>query len=401
MSNATEPKAETDAPADAAVAARPTAWQRLKRAGVRLVLLIGVPAAAVVAAGAIWISGGRYVETQNAYVKADIAHVASELDGRIRTVHVRDHERVKAGDLLLSLDAAPFEMALARSEAEIETARQEIAAREAALDEANSELREAEGRLAYLKRQIDRQRRLAKRGIVASTKLEEAREDLRQAQDRVAVMRQKVARAKVALGGRSGRDADLHPLVREKLVARDEARLNLERTRIRASVAGQVVSLRLQSGEHIESAKPLMAIVSASAPWIEANFKETELTHIREGMRATIALDIYPDTTWEAEVASISPATGAEFALLPPQNASGNWVKVVQRLPVKLRLTGDSPELPLRAGMTATVSVDTRRERSFADLVGPWGEVADRYARAWLGPLMASAPISPAEASQN
>jgi len=136
-------------------------------------------------------------------------------------------------------------------------------------------------------------------------------------------------------------------------------------------VAGQVVNLRLQRGEPVEESKPLMAIVVADNPWVEANFKETELTHVRAGMKATITLDIDPGRTWDAEVASISPATGAEFALLPPQNASGNWVKVVQRLPVKLRIVGaDNAVGVFRAGMTATVSVDTKRQRSMAQLFG-------------------------------
>jgi len=147
----------------------------------------------------------------------------------------------------------------------------------------------------------------------------------------------------------------------------------LQRTRIRAPIDGQVVNQRLQPGEQVEVAKALMAIVADSQPWIEANFKETELTHIRAGMTADVRLDIYPDLVWRAEIASISPATGAEFALLPPQNASGNWVKVVQRLPVKFRLRPKGPDRPpLRAGMTATVSVDTKRERSLAQLFGNW-----------------------------
>lgn len=211
-------------------------------------------------------------------------------------------------------------------------------------------------------------------------------------------MREKVARARVELGGEPGRDPDLHPLVREKIVAREEAKLKLSRTRITAPVSGQIVNLRLQVGEHIESAKPLMAIVSKAAPWVEANFKETELTHIREGMAATIELDIYPGETWAAKVGSISPATGAEFALLPPQNASGNWVKVVQRLPVKFHLKGDGPALPLRAGMTATVSVDTKRKRSLEQVFGPWGAVADTYAARLLKPITLS-PATTAEAA--
>jgi membrane fusion protein (multidrug efflux system) len=130
------------------------------------------------------------------------------------------------------------------------------------------------------------------------------------------------------------------------------------------------VNVKLLPGEQVRTATPLFAIVSDTRPWVEANFKETELTYVRPGQSATIVLDIYPDITWDAEVESISPATGAEFALLPPQNASGNWVKVVQRLPVRLRLLPRPNEQPLRAGMTATVKVDTKRERRITQIFG-------------------------------
>ena len=128
--------------------------------------------------------------------------------------------------------------------------------------------------------------------------------------------------------------------------------------------------MSLQQGEQVKAATPLFALVVMSRPWVEANFKETELTHVRVGQKATVVLDTYPDTTWEAVVESISPATGAEFAILPPQNASGNWVKVVQRLPVRLRLLPHVGEPPLRAGMTAAVTIDTERPRSLAGLFG-------------------------------
>jgi len=146
--------------------------------------------------------------------------------------------------------------------------------------------------------------------------------------------------------------------------------LDLARTTVRAPVDGVVVNMRLQQGEQVKAATPLFSLVVLSRPWVEANFKETELTHVKVGQKATVVLDTYPDVTWEALVESVSPATGAEFAILPPQNASGNWVKVVQRLPVKLRLLPHVGEPPLRAGMTATVKIDTGRQRDFTSLLG-------------------------------
>jgi membrane fusion protein (multidrug efflux system) len=137
---------------------------------------------------------------------------------------------------------------------------------------------------------------------------------------------------------------------------------------VRAPVDGVVVNVRVQQGEQVKAATPLFALVVVSRPWVEANFKETELTHVKVGQKASVVLDTYPDTTWEAVVESLSPATGAEFAILPPQNASGNWVKVVQRLPVKLRLLPQVGEPAIRAGMTATVKIDTGRQRHVGDM---------------------------------
>lgn len=340
------------------------------RTWVRPVLLICVPLLAVAVAGAFWLAGGRYVSTQNAYVKADIAQISSELDGRIVEVLVDDHARVKRGDVLLRLDPEPLEIAVARATAEVDSARQQALTMVAAWREATSELAEAEGREIFLKAQMQRNESLAKRGIVSSTTLEEAEDQLRNARARIDVAREKVKRMLAQLGNNPDLEIDTHPMVREKLAALKRAQLDLRRGTIRAPVDGQVVRVRLQPGQQVEAREALMAIVVDSRPWVEANFKETELTHVRPGMAATVTLDIYPDVTWQAEVASISPATGAEFALLPPQNASGNWVKVVQRLPVRLRLKVKPGTPPLRAGMTASVSVDTKRQRSIAQLFG-------------------------------
>ncbi|MEO0729426.1 MAG: HlyD family secretion protein [Pseudomonadota bacterium] len=344
---------------------------------IRPVLLVVIPILVTLAAGYYWLQGGRFVTTDNAYVKTHIAHVSSEQDGRVDVILIDDHAHVKAGDILIELDRAPFEVAVAKARAEVDAARQEVKTLIATLREAETELAEWSGQQAYLDAQLKRQRKLARRGIVASTKLEDAAEAARRGRDRSQVAKQKVARMLAQIGGDPKRPVDLHPRVREKLAALDAAKLDLKRTRIVAPIDGQVVNLRLQPGEQIEAAKALLAIVAESAPWVEANFKETELTHVRAGMFAEVTLDIYPDVTWRASVASISPATGAEFALLPPQNASGNWVKVVQRLPVILKLEPSNGRMPkLRAGMTAGVSVDTKRQRTLASLFGSWAAIA-------------------------
>jgi membrane fusion protein (multidrug efflux system) len=335
---------------------------------VRPVLLVLVPCMAVTAAVGVWLWGGRYVTTENAYVKADIARVAAEVTGRIHSVRIKDHSRVAKGDVLLELDPKPFEIKLAAAKADVDAARTEVRTMIAQWKEAKSELKQAEGQTMYWNAQLERNKALEKRNVVSSSRLEEVENSAREASDRVTVMRSKVARMLSQIGDVE-RPIDEHPLVREKIAERDEAALDLQRTIIRAPVDGTAVNVKLQPGEYVEPDKPLFALVVANRPWIEANFKETELTHVRPGMEATVVLDIYPDVQWKAKIGSISPATGAEFALLPPQNASGNWVKVVQRLPVRVYLEQMPGEPPLRAGMTATVSIDTKRERKLANLL--------------------------------
>jgi len=341
----------------------------MKRRLLRAVLLIGVPL--IVAAGAlvVWQRGGRYVTTENAYVKADIVQVAPEVAGRVVEVGVRDHARVQTGDLLFRIDPDPYKLALAKAEAELDTARQLVETARATYRETLAELGELESRAAFLTRQHARQQDLHARGVAPIAKLEETLSDAQVARERINVVRQRLARLLTALKGDPNLPTDNHPSVREAIADRDRAALDLQRTVVRAPIGGTIVNNKLQRGEQVKVATPVFSLVSERRPWVEANLKETTLTHVQVGQTVDVVLDLYPDFTWVGEVESISPASGAEFAILPPQNASGNWVKVVQRMPVKIRLVPREGEPPLRAGATATIAIDTRRERKFEHIV--------------------------------
>lgn len=343
---------------------------KLSRGMTRAVLLILVPGVAIVGGLLFWLWGGRYISTENAYVKADIVQVTSEVSGRIVKIGARDHAVIRVGELLLEVDPEPYAMALAKSEAELDQTKTQVGVLKAQLAEANAELKEVESKIAFYDAQLDRQKRLVSKGVGAAFRFEEADANASTARDKVMVVKQKIQRILALLTNDPNLPAEKHALVREKMAARDRAALDLHRTRIVAPVDGIVVNMKLMIGEQVRTLTPLFAIVSSHRPWVEANFKETELTHVKPGQSARVVFDIYPDLEWQASVQSISPATGAEFALLPPQNASGNWVKVVQRLPVKLRLEPRVGEPPLRAGMTASVKVDTERQRSLSQLFG-------------------------------
>jgi len=345
---------------------------------VRPLALFGVPLLVLVGALTFWLQGGRYASTENAFVKADIAQIASEIPGRILEVRVRDHALVAEGDLLVRLDPEPHRLALARADAEIDSARATVEQLKVSLRETRADAKETENRLAYLEVQAKRQRELSGRGVSSAQRVEQADSEEQQARDRLSMLQQRIARVEAALGGNPEQPTDRYAAVREKQALRDRAALDLTYADIKAPRAGAVVNFKLQVGEQVKAQTPLFALVADRRPWVEANFKETDLTHVTVGQKATVVLDMHPDITWEAEVESISPATGAEFAILPPQNASGNWVKVVQRLPVKLRLTERPGEPPLRAGMTAYVSIDTKRVRSLSGIFGSGPAVAAR-----------------------
>ncbi|MCA8928931.1 MAG: HlyD family secretion protein [Alphaproteobacteria bacterium] len=332
---------------------------------IRAILLIGVPAIAIAIGGYFYLIGGRFVTTENAYVKADILQISADVEGRVTEVAVKDHQRVKQGDLLFRIDSAPIEIAVARARAEMGMVYTEVETMRAQYEEAKSALGEIDARIAYLERQTARQETLRKRGVTSRDALDKVTSDLAVERQKRVAAQQTMHRLLTALGGDANMDAREHPMYKEKVTMLRDARLDLERSAVYAPTNGIITNMKLQTGEYVESGKPVFSLISTGQPWVEANLKETDLTHVKVGQEATVVVDAYPDKMFTATVESISPATGAEFAVLPPQNATGNWVKVVQRLPVKLRIVDDHDEAtPLRAGMTVSISIDTKHKRS-------------------------------------
>jgi membrane fusion protein (multidrug efflux system) len=335
----------------------------------RLILLVGVPAVAVAAGLVLWLQGGRFEETENAYVKAHIIAVTADVSGRVVEVAVRDNEPVAAGALLFRIDPVPFELAVARAEAQMALVRTEVEGLRAEHRVALADAAEAEERIGFLARQLERQAKLKERGMGLEASYDEARHNLEAARRRLESAREKAARVRAALGGEVKLPVHAHPSFVAARAARDAGRDELARVRVVAPAAGIVSNMRLQTGERVERGVPVFSLIESRPMWIEANFKETQLTHMREGQEVTVVADAYPDAKWRGRVSTIAPATKAEFAILPAQNSSGNWVKVVQRVPVLISLdTAPDGQTPLRAGMTVTARVDTGHVRSLSAL---------------------------------
>ena len=316
----------------------------------------------------VWLSSGRTVATDNAYVKGDRAQIATELSGIIVEVPVQENQRVSRGQLLFRLDDQSYRHALTRIDAEIETTRADIRGLRAQWRTKREEIKAALSQQTFAQADFDRQSELAEKKVASTAKLEEARLGLELARQRISAAQEDLQRIEAQLAGDPKIRTDDHPRVKQMMAAREEALLQLRRTMIESPLDG-IVAKRPVPGSYATAGSPAMVVVADTDLWIEANFKETELTRVRPGQKAVIHVDTYPDAQCTGMVQSISQATGAEFAVLPPQNASGNWVKVVQRIPVRVAVACREGDPPLRVGMSTTVEIDTGHTRSFDGLL--------------------------------
>lgn len=361
-------KAEAPAPAKETWTARSRPRRRFRhqlsllRPLVRLLLMVALPLAAAIYGAVWWGQSMRYITTENAYVKADVIAISADVTGRIIDIDARENERVNGGQVLLRIDPRTFEIVIAEAKAELDRVGAEIEATRAQYRSGLREVQSHQERVRYLQGEFERQQTLNRRGVGTGARLDEARHELEMARREVVTAGERNRKLLAELLGNPEIKATAHPKYLAALAKLDRAELDFDRTNVLAPADGIVGNIKLQVGEYVEEGDALFSLVLIDRPWIEANLKETQLTHVRVGQAVTFVVDSYPDTEWRGSIASIAPATGAEFSLLPPQNASGNWVKVVQRVPVRIELASPRPELALRAGMTVQVSIDTGRE---------------------------------------
>jgi membrane fusion protein (multidrug efflux system) len=357
------PPAERAAPAPLAaiVESRPA------RSRLRPLLLALGPIVLIAVALPLYLSGGRYVSTDNAYVRADKLNISSEIAGSVASIAVRESQQVTRGQPLFRLDDEPYRIALASAEAQLGAARNEIMTLQATYRLNMAQIEQARIDVAFYDAAFQRQLDLSKRGVATQSAFDQAKRDLDAAKERVIVAQRSADTALAQLGGDAAADIAANPRVRQAQALIDRARRDLSRAVIVAPMDGIVTNVAaVQIGQYLPAAQPALSIVGTADIWIDANPKETDLTALRAGNPARVTIDAYPGREWRASVASISPATGAEFSVLPAQNASGNWVKVVQRVPVRLRVERAADGPPLRAGMSANVEIDTGEVRTLS-----------------------------------
>ena len=365
---ARRPQSEPES--EAASAERAARRREQRRKLIRWGLIVLGPLAIALVAGTLYLRGGRYVSIDDAYVKADMINVATDVSGMVAEVAVHNNQAVTADQVLFRLDDEPFRFALANAEARLGQVRDDIETMKASYRQKQEDIKGDQIHVEYYDREYQRQADLVSKSFVSRAQYDTARRNFDDARQKLAADRQQLAGIAASLSGNPDIAPEQHPRYLQALAQRDQAARDLRRTVVKAQRPGIVTNVdKLQAGQYLAAGTAAFSLVATDHVWVEANPKETELTHVKPGDVVAIAVDTYPDADWHGTVESLSPASGSEFALLPAQNTSGNWVKVVQRIPIRLRVdtTADMPTL--RAGMSVVATIDTGYRRSIATLL--------------------------------
>ena len=327
-----------------------------ERRWLRPVLMLSMPVILTLVGLYFWMTSGRTVSTDNAQVIAHVVNVAPEISGRITDVYVTENQQVKKGDLLYRIDPEPFRIALMQAQAAVGTARLQISEMKSGYSSKMADIGAKVSDLDLARENFQRQQELLSKGFTTHARFDEARAALAAAESQRDVAKADAETARALLGTPNGR----HPQVEAAQAAAAKAQLDLQRTEIRAPIDGRVSQAdRLTPGAMAMQMLGNVSIVDGGQPWIEANFKETQLAKIRPGQRAEIEIDAIPGRKLKAHVTGIGSGTGSEFSILPAQNATGNWVKVTQRVPVRL-VFDETPDRPIVSGWSAHVTIHVK-----------------------------------------
>jgi membrane fusion protein, multidrug efflux system len=370
------PAAQSAAQPAAPPAAAPVstgASPRPRRRLVRTTLLVLGPLVVIVGAAYFYLTTGRYVSTDNAYVKSDVGIVSAQISGPIVEVAVRENQPVAQGDVLFKVDDQSFRVKLQQADAQLGAVHDYVEGIRASYRQKLSQLDLDKTNAAYQKRDYERLQTLAAKQLTSQQSVDDARQKSDVANQTVVVSERSLDQIRAELGGDPDKPLTDQAAYLALKAMRDTAVIDLERSTVRAQLDG-IASKVPVVGQFVAPGVAIMSVVSNQEKWIEANFKETDLTHVVVGQPVTIKLDTYPDRTWHGRVQSISQATGAEFSVIPAQNATGNWVKVTQRIPVRVSIDMHAGDPDLRVGMSADVEIDTGYERpapAFLTLLRP------------------------------
>ena len=364
------PPTERSEPVAAQAAVLPPPQARGNRV-LRRVLMLGGVILVLGATAIAYVSGGRYVGTDDAYVKAAQLNVTTDVSGMVKSVDVHEGQRVAAGDVLFRLDPEPFQIALANAQATLLQAQMTVGSLKADYRGAIQQVSAQQAMVDVAKTTLDRYASLVKQGSIARTQWDQQQATYLQALATVNSLNQAAAATLARLNGNPELPADSFPDVMKARAALAEAQRQLDHTVVRAPFDGIVTAVSsLQPGTLIISAMSAFSttsavgLVSERDLWVEAHMKETDLTLVQAGQAVDVKIDTYPDCKWHGTIASVSPASGAAFSPLPSENISGNWVKVVQRIPVKIALDKSScDDVRLSTGMSANISIDTGHRR--------------------------------------
>jgi membrane fusion protein (multidrug efflux system) len=330
--------------------------EKKKKIG-RVFMALGVLAMLAVT-GVVYAFSGRFISTDNSYVKANKIMVAPEVSGALVAVKVGDHQQVHKGDVLFEIDPATFKIAVEKAQSDLDVVRTDIEQLKASARQKAEELKSAKADRDLANALYRRRTGPGMQGAVSAESVDQAANKLEVATSKMAELEQELSAIRAKLAGNVDIAAEEHPMYKAAVATLDSAKLNLSHATVHAPVDGTTGEMP-REGAYMPAGVPAVGIIEDGTLWIEANFKETELTNIREGQKAEVEIDTYPGRKWEGTVSSIAPATGAEFSVLPAQNATGNWVKVVQRIAVRISPDRKNDDPPLHTGMSAEVTIDT------------------------------------------
>jgi membrane fusion protein (multidrug efflux system) len=337
---------------------------RLERQRLRMILLVAIPTFAALVGSIFYLSGGRYISTDNAYVGAQKVLITPDVSGKVVHVGVREGQQVRPGDELLTLDHEPFQLALDQAKAKLAAARAEYDKLTMNLKTFNTLVELGQNNVDLKQRDVQRKSTLVSSMAGSAADLDTSKSALLTAQLQLQLAVQQRDTTLSQLLGNPDLPLEQFPEYAQAKAALDNAQRDLDHTVLRAPISGTATQVdNIQLGRFVTAGTPILSVIDDQGPWVDANPKETDITHLRVGQKATLEVDSFPDHTFKGTVIAVSPGTGAQFSILPPQNATGNWVKVVQRVPVRIAFDKDEDTHLLRSGMSVVVKIDTGHSR--------------------------------------